>query len=188
MPAGGAHSPAGFVMRRKDPLMTPTFATQIGACIYRSIITAFLILSVLTANTCLAQRLNSNQPIGEEGLKAFEEVTEEKRGTNLRIFTSQDSGMEFKLSVGEAFQVHLPENPTTGYLWTILESSSPNIELERKEFLPAEAPGIVGAGGMRIFVFNTTKRGQAVLHLGLKRSWEKEGKCAETYSLKLVVE
>ncbi|MBE9523085.1 MAG: protease inhibitor I42 family protein [Proteobacteria bacterium] len=168
--------------------MTQTSVSQICLTIYRFIVTALVVFSVLTTNMCLAESLKGNQPVGERRLNEFEGVTQEEGGTDLRIFTRQDSGKEFRLPLGGEFQVHLSENPTTGYLWTILKSSSLNIELERKEFLPSEDPDIVGAAGVRVLVLKATKPGEAILHLGLKRPWEKEDKCTGTYSLKLVVE
>ena len=117
-----------------------------------------------------------------------DEALEHEKKVDLRVFTSEDSGKEYNLSVGEEFQVRLWDNPTTGYVWTILKSSSPNIELERKEFLPPKEPNVVGASGVRVLVLKATKPGEAILHLGLKRPWETEDKCDRTYSLKLVVE
>ena len=117
-----------------------------------------------------------------------DEALEHEKKVDLRVFTSEDSGKEYNLSVGEEFQVRLWDNPATGYVWTILKSSSPNIELERKEFLPSKEPNVVGASGVRVLGLKATKPGEAILHLGLKRPWEKEDKCAGTYSLKLVVE
>ncbi|NVM20962.1 MAG: protease inhibitor I42 family protein [Desulfobacterales bacterium] len=132
-------------------------------------------------------RKSATQGVGKE-LKESEEEWKKEKVADLRTFTDQDNAKEFRLGLGEEFRVQLPENPTTGFLWTVLETSSPNIELERKEFSPPQDSGIVGAGGIRVLIFKATKPGRAALHLGLKRPWEKDGKCAGTYSLNLVVE
>jgi predicted secreted protein len=177
-PAGGITSSAGFVLRRRGGfLMTHTPAVRMCLHIHRFIFPALVVFIVLATNMCQAESRKSTIPGGEK-----------EGGADLRTFTDQDSPKEFRLRLGEEFQVQLPENPTTGFLWTVLESSSPNIELEREEFLLSEDPRIVGAGGMRVVVFKAAKPGRAVLHLGLKRPWEKEGKCSGTYTLNLVVE
>lgn len=124
----------------------------------------------------------------EPQTKDSDEALEQQKKTGPRVFSEGNNGKEYVLSSGESFQVHLPENPTTGFLWTVLESSSPNLELEGKEFLPCKDRRMVGAGGTRVLIFKATSKGRAVLHLGLKRPWEKEGEFAGTYSLKLVVE
>jgi inhibitor of cysteine peptidase len=158
-------------------LMTHTSRALMPLNIHRFILLVLVVFSLMATNMCQAQSHKSTTPGGEK-----------EREADLRTFTDQDSAKEFRLRLGEEFQVQLPENPTTGFLWTVLESSSRNIELARKEFSPPEDSVVVGAGGIRVLVFKATKPGRAVLHLGLKRPWEKEGKCAGTYSLNLVVE
>lgn len=155
--------------------MTYTSKVRIYLNINRFIFLVLVVFCVLASNICRAGSCK-----GTKG--------DQKRRANLRTFTDQDKAKEFKLRSGERFKVQLAENPTTGFLWTVLESSSPNIELLRKEFFPPKNPNAIGAGGIRVFVFKTTKPGHAVLYLGLKRPWEKEDKYADTYSLKLWIE
>lgn len=116
------------------------------------------------------------------------EALEHEKKVDLRVFTSEDSGKEYNLSVGEEFQVRLWENPTTGYLWTILGSVSSHSELVDRKFTPGNDARRVGSGGERTFVFRAVKPGRAVLHMTLKRPWEKEGTETGSYFIKLTIE
>jgi len=111
-----------------------------------------------------------------------------KKGDDLLIYTYGDSGKEFKIDQGKEFEVHLSENPTTGFLWAVLDPPPPNIQFMDKRFFRRDDSSVVGAGGVRIFTFKALKPGKAVLRFVLKRSWEKEDKRADTYFLKLLIE
>ncbi len=126
--------------------------------------------------------------ITQREAKKSNEALEHEKKVDLRVFTSEDSGKEYNLSVGEKFQVRLWENPTTGYLWSILGSVSPHLELVDRKFIPGNDARRVGSGGERTFVFLAIKPGRAVLHMTLKRPWEKEGSEAGSYYIKLTIE
>ena len=117
-----------------------------------------------------------------------DEALGHEKKVDLRVFTSEDSGKEYILSVGEEFQVRLWENPTTGYLWTILGSVSPHLELVDRKFTPGNDARRVGSGGERTFAFRAVKPGRTVLHMTLKRPWEKEGTETGSYFIKLTIE
>lgn len=117
-----------------------------------------------------------------------DEALEHEKKVDLRVFTSEDSGKEYNLSVGEEFQVRLWENPTTGYLWTVLDSVSPYLELVDRKLVRRNDVRREGSGGDRIFVFRAVKPGRALLHMTLKRPWEKEGPEAGSYFIKLTIE
>jgi len=121
-------------------------------------------------------------------LECLEEKLEVKKDYKMQIFTHQDSGKEFKIRIGETFQVILPENPTTGYIWIVYKSGTPNISLVSKSFsLPREEPPVVGRGGTRVFTFKALKVGSAELVLRLRRPWEEESKFADSFLIKLEI-
>lgn len=126
--------------------------------------------------------------ITQHEAKNSDEALEQEEKVDLRVFTSEDSGKEYNLSVGEEFQVRLWENPTSGYLWSILGSVSPHLQLADRKFTPGNDARRVGSGGERTFVFRAVKPGRAVLHMTLKRPWEKEGPEAGSYYIKLIIE
>jgi len=111
-----------------------------------------------------------------------------KKGNDLLIYTYEDSGKELKIDQGKEFEVHLSENPTTGFLWAVLDPSPPNIQFMDKRFFRRDDSPVIGAGGVRIFIFKALKPGKSVLHFVLKRSWEKGDKHADTYLLRLLIE
>lgn len=126
--------------------------------------------------------------ISQHEAENSDEAMRQEKKVDLRVFTSEDNGKEYNLSAGEEFQVRLWENPTTGYLWTVLDSVSPHLELVDRKFTPRNDARRVGSGGERTFVFRAVKPGSAVLHMTLKRPWEKEGTEAGSYFIKLTIE
>lgn len=121
-------------------------------------------------------------------LKFIEEKLGMKKEYMMTIFTSQDNARKYKIHVREIFQVILPENPTTGYVWTVYKSGEPHISLISKSYsVPQEEPPIEGRGGTRIFVFKAVKVGIAELILRLKRPWKEEIKFSDSFLIKLEI-
>jgi predicted secreted protein len=65
--------------------------------------------------------------------------------------TEEANGKEIELTVGESFELELPENRTTGYRWKELPSYEPVLIFERvkEDNLPRTAQGKLIAGGGR---------------------------------------
>src|SRR5690349_10553859 len=84
--------------------------------------------------------------------------------------TEADSQRQVGVSSGDLVEVHLPENPTTGYRW--------QAEIEPTGALTAEADrleknsGAPGAGGTRVLSFRAGSTGVVRLRLKLRREWE----------------
>ena len=77
---------------------------------------------------------------------------------------------ELEGTVGQLVTLRLPENATTGYLWTIAEAGSGlQQEDERTVVDPAAAPGAAGAHEFDVRI-RQPGRWRVVLRLG--RSWE----------------
>lgn len=107
-----------------------------------------------------------------------------------KVITHKNNGREFKISVGETFQVSLPENPTTGYEWKVRKSGSPFIGLEKEEFVEPKEDlprPKVGRAGTKILTFKAAKVGKTELALRLRRSWEDERKFVDSFSVKLKI-
>jgi len=73
------------------------------------------------------------------------------------------------IRVGERFEVILPANPTTGYLWHESFDISLLALVEKKFHLSSDR---VGAGGEQIFVFGAIEPGETLIKLRYKRPWE----------------
>jgi predicted secreted protein len=146
-----------------------------------------MIPSPLTRKIFVVYLITAVVMMGVYPAKIFPANEANKKKDDLLIYTYGDSGEEFKIDQGKEFEIHFSENPTTGFLWTILDLP-PNIQFIDKKFIRNDASSVVGAGGLRIFIFKALNPGKAELRFVLKRSWEKEDKHADIYLLKLLIE
>lgn len=147
------------------------------------LIITILRLSVICQAEDIALEENSSPTAGK--ISKGGELIEQ----SVRIFTKQDNNKEFKIPLGEKFKVELSESPTTGYTWVIAKSTSPNIGLMKKEFLlPQGDRQVIGGRGIRVFIFEASQPGSAVLDLVLKRPWKDPNKYVDRFSIKLLVQ
>ena len=79
---------------------------------------------------------------------------------------------EVTLAVGDRATVRLPENPTTGYVWSVGEHG-PGVAVE-DEFRRPAAAGVPGAGGEYAVRITAREPGSWVVRLRLARAWEGE--------------
>jgi inhibitor of cysteine peptidase len=113
-----------------------------------------------------------------------------KREKDQKVITHKENGREFEITVGETFQVSLPENPTTGYRWRVCKSGAPFIVLQKEEYVEPEedlARPRMGRGGTKFLTFKAAKLGETELALRLSRSWEDESKFVDFFSVKLKI-
>ena len=103
------------------------------------------------------------------------------------IFSENDSGKTFSVSPGTRILIHLKENPSTGYRWSMHEPGEPSLELESTEFLPG-ADGGMGAGGTRQWTFIASRPGQVTIHFKKMREWEGESSARADFTLSLGIE
>lgn len=100
-----------------------------------------------------------------------------------------DSGRRVHLQVNDKLHIHLPEAPSTGYIWTIDKSAIPDLrqgvpeqQLERETCLALVDERFesnsqsgelrLGAGGLHRFVFRSLKSGSQTLHIINRRPWQ----------------
>jgi inhibitor of cysteine peptidase len=84
----------------------------------------------------------------------------------------RENGATVKVSPADRIVVHLPENATTGYRWS-LSPLPGGIEMESDDVLLAERPA-AGAGALRVMVFRGRRPGRAKIVLLLARPWERQ--------------
>lgn len=94
----------------------------------------------------------------------------------------QDSGRTVDMKLGGVVTVHLQENPTTGYRWTVETGSG--LEQIGDYFKAGEA---IGAAGVREFQFRLTKVGSYELHIKNRREWEGEGSVIARFVANIIV-
>jgi inhibitor of cysteine peptidase len=78
-----------------------------------------------------------------------------------------DAGREVTVATGDRLVLRLPENPTTGYLWTWEDTGA--LEVTRDETEAGTAPG---AGGTRVLEVTAVEPGRAALELTSRRAWD----------------
>jgi inhibitor of cysteine peptidase len=94
----------------------------------------------------------------------------------------QDSGRTVDMKLGGIVIVHLKENPTTGYRWTVETDSG--LEQISDCFKAGEA---IGAAGVREFQFRLTKVGSYELRIKNRREWEGEGSVIARFAANIIV-
>jgi inhibitor of cysteine peptidase len=92
------------------------------------------------------------------------------------VLNEADDGRVFRLAPGEAIEVGLPENATTGYRWSLEGVVEPILRLTDESVKPPREGGAgesgAGAGGTRRMRFTAEQFGDADLRLALFRPWK----------------
>ena len=96
-----------------------------------------------------------------------------------------DNGREVTLAVGEAVELSLPENRTTGFHWELKAKGGPVCELVEDEFEPATGPP--GKGGVHRWQFRAVRAGSGEIELQYRRHWEENAAPARTYQVSVRV-
>ena len=98
--------------------------------------------------------------------------------------TIHENDKRVSVPAGGSFSITLKENPTTGYVWTVTQTSrslgypSPLKGLFRRD---QAAEGMTGVGGKHTFTWDLTRNSGTTIgsehHIGLthQRSWEPDG-------------
>jgi inhibitor of cysteine peptidase len=102
----------------------------------------------------------------------------------MQHFTASNSGESVELPNNEAFEISLPENPTTGFRWKIAANGEPVSKVTDDDFHPAAG---VGGEGVRRWRFRTIKAGNAEIGMVLERSWGAPAEPPRTFTLRVVV-
>lgn len=74
-----------------------------------------------------------------------------------------------------SFTITLPSNPTTGFLWTVVDYDKNLFLLTDQQYITSNS-GLIGAGGHVLFTFKLKKQAAypsyAIIKLKNSRSWE----------------
>lgn len=76
-----------------------------------------------------------------------------------------DDGRQLRLALAEVFALHLPENPTTGFRWSIIAIPA-CLRMEADDFA-APLSSLPGAPGNHAWKFEATSLGSGELRLEL---------------------
>ena len=87
------------------------------------------------------------------------------------VFNETANGTVAEVPVGSNVTIQLAENPTTGYQWNA--TASAGLKLLDDTFIPSDTSGqLVGAGGIREWVYGAETAGNTTFDAVYMRSWE----------------
>ena len=98
--------------------------------------------------------------------------------------TIANNGESIECRQGDEINLRLPENPTTGYRWRIVQVDG--IVQEADSYRPDPNPQL-GSGGIREFRFRVNAVGQGRLELKHWREWEGEKSVRERYGVDIKI-
>ena len=101
------------------------------------------------------------------------------------VLTSADKGKTINLRVGAEATLRLPENPSTGYRWTIDAADWNVAEIREEAYEPSSEA--VGGGGEAQWLMKAKAPGATTIKLKRWRQWEGEGSVVERFELTLRV-
>ena len=107
----------------------------------------------------------------QDVLNTQPEVRGLEGAAQVQVLVDPASGTEGNLRVGGQVRIELDATATTGYMWQITEQDESALKLVSSEYLADPAPpGLVGSGGMRVFVFEAVSNKNSDLELTFQRS------------------
>ena len=98
-----------------------------------------------------------------------------------------DKDTDINIRRGQMLEIALEANPTTGYTWEMIDHDNPGILRQTGQSRYRGGSDLVGAGGIRIYGFETIKTGRAVLLFKYRRVWEKDVAPVRQYTVKVDV-
>jgi inhibitor of cysteine peptidase len=97
---------------------------------------------------------------------------------------ADSNGTTHEINAGDLVSITLPENPTTGFRWSIVETDETVLRTEDDDFAPAGTA--IGSGGERTILLRAAAPGSVEISLEEARAWEPESPLNH-FSVHLVV-
>ena len=102
------------------------------------------------------------------------------------VITEQQNNATLSVNQGNTVTLMLPENPTTGFLWTL--TTTPGLNVTGDSFVPSDKTGtLVGSGGTRVWEIAVKGTGTQDILAIYKRSWEPETGNETIFGINLIV-
>lgn len=101
--------------------------------------------------------------------------------------TKVQNNQTIELSLGQAIEIRLDENPTTGYRWVF--KMTPQLESDdsfEMKSSKSNQRALVGAGGVRVIKLKPAQKGAYDIKATYQRSWETKAPI-QTISYHLIV-
>ena len=103
-----------------------------------------------------------------------------------KTVTAADAGKSIEVKKGQALNIVLEGNPTTGYIWQVAKIDNAVLKQNGDYEFKADS-NLTGAGGKLTFHFETVAAGTTALQLEYKRPWETGSKPEKTFDVTIVV-
>lgn len=146
-----------------------------------AVLTLAIVVGAIAFSGC-AEETPEVESEEKEEVKPTEPAPEEVK------LTAADNGSEVELVKGQALTITLQSNPTTGYMWEVVEPPDEQVmrQVGEIEFEPESDEDVIGAGGVQIIRFEIVNAGRTSLKLVYHRSWETDVEPLETFSIQVV--
>ena len=102
---------------------------------------------------------------------------------NVYIADENDNGQTVMMGAGDALQISLPENRSTGYIWSIVTNDEAVLRPTDEPTYAIEGEPLPGAGGRVTFYFTAVGAGEVSLQLINARPAETAVEAVETFAL-----
>ena len=143
----------------------------------RLVIVAVCVLAVLLGGWAAVSRARSNRSQSQDQSRGQDQVSPEKKSE------------QRTLKVGEAFELRLDGNATTGFAWEVAELDESKVRLVSNDYVQGSTSGqVVGAGGQSVIRFEGLAKGQGRIKLVYRRAWETGVEPIKTYTVELSVQ
>lgn len=91
------------------------------------------------------------------------------------ILDETQEGRTFSPSLRDEIHVELPETPSSGYVWEIVDPARDVLALAAETFEPQGGEEAIGSAGERHFLFRVADAGFGQLRLEMRRPWVTDG-------------
>jgi predicted secreted protein len=106
---------------------------------------------------------------------------------NVYIADENDNGQTVTMAAGDALQISLPENRSTGYVWSIVTNDEAVLRPADEPAYVIEGEPLPGAGGRVTFTFTAVGAGEVSLQLINARPAETAVEPVQTFALSVRV-
>ena len=103
------------------------------------------------------------------------------------LITPESAGRTIELRWDQELLVRLPNNPATGYRWSLAAAPATVLKLEGLPALERDPNGRGGAAVVEIWRFTTVHAGQQVLVFDYRLPWETDAPSARQLSFTVTV-